>query len=747
MSEEARKPRKRLGEILVSLGFVTSRQMQEILQKQAQVKHEKGYSRRLGHLLLDEALISEQQLAIGLALQCDTISIDLCGYEVNLASLGRLPPDLVSQFCFVPLGLEDGVLQIALDDMPEPGLEDGLKSALRCPIHFVIAPTGQLSRVRGYAENLLKRGSRELLTRTLFERPFFEGDGTGTDGVRVLGKPKKAEPEDAALEEELGGIVGDALDGFAPAGDELSTEALIAAADAGIAKLVEPPVVELAEPDGPVAGSGPDVTEDTGFEGLAFGATPELEGEDPLDQLLKARPPTNPGLAKPPSSPGIARPPTNPGVPKPPTNPGLSAKAPAKPVEPVSPAPAEPPRRSNEYTQPPLSRINHPLSAPLEAILAELLRSECHSLSLCPHRSDADLVVAHEDGSKVLRTLPMAEYHEVLSSVEQLLGIRARDVTAPLRTKVELESQGTPLTVRVWLMPSKPPTVSFSAVDRESWSSRRRIHLDQPLIDALTRRGAQRHGLVVLTSADAADRDDALSGILAHLKRNRLRSAVFTDRSTHRLREVSYLSVREGSHSFSPEELLFVTESGFDVIAINRPLTGAELQQLVPLAAVEATVLVCLDQKDAVDAVRQLALTAHPPQIVSATLEMVVAVHRARRLCPFCRRPTVLDETVLPPALKATKLAGAVVFQSPGCALCAHQGHRGMVHLYETLHWDHEKAGAAVLALDRKAMQKKCFELGLMRPISLEARNALLQGVVGFDEYLRLIGLGSRSQN
>lgn len=879
--------------------------MQEVLQRQIKMRREKGYAPRVGHMLIGEDLITERQLAIALAVQFDLVSFDLAGPELNFALLTRISLPKFQEHCFVPIGMEEGRMQVAVDDPPSETIQGFLEQQFHCPVEFVMVSAGQLSKVRDYCEQLIKRGPSENLTRTIFEADFFEEDGGGPGSFRILG-PRKAAAieEEEAGEEELGDMVdgaletieapsledfvaldpldalrpasaggggsasapragsrstpapvvdafgdddsgglafgpdssgdsGDALDGLdlraMGSGEPDALDAMNApdALDAlkPPAKPVPPapapappappkpapkPTISAAALRGSLRPSQPleEVVEEEPPEG-AISLTP-VDGEDPLAALLKAtgakvakQPPKKsnpmvPMVPKASSSPGISGPavaggpPAKPIPPPPPPKPspsGLSyseqkklaaetakaaeaaAKAGAATPEAAAfaPAVARPPtspgkavvmtaavveelvvppvtlRRSAEHTTPPLSRVNQIIPPPLASLFAELMRVECHALSLVPHRTDVDLVAAHEDSSRVLRSLPLGEYQAVLEAVQQLLGLAADETSAPLRRKVEIEFEGQPATIRVWILPSSPPTLSFSAVDRESWSSRRQIHLAPDLLDAVARRGAQRRGLVVLTTPDGTDRDDALAGILAHLKRRQLRIALFTQPSSHRLREITYFEMEGQDSLFSQEQLLFVAESGIDVLAFNLPLKPERLQELLPLAAVEATILVCLQEKDAVDAIRLLASMPLAPPIIASTLEMVVAVHRSQRLCFFCRRPQILEDSQLPDALKGSKLSGAVVFSSPGCPLCQGTGHRGMVHLYETLVWDHDKASAEMFSLDRRSLMKKCYELGLMRPISMEARSALLQGIVSFDEYLRMLNLSGRA--
>jgi len=809
------------------------------------MRERKGYQLRIGHLLIEEGVISQRQLAIGLAAQFETSCIDLIGTELDLGILKRIPTSLLDKSCFIPILIEEDGLKVAIDDIPDPGLFTIIEEALHCPVRYVIAPSVQVQKIWAYCERVRRRGAAGSLTRTAFSERFFTLEDTEADREAVsLGPQRGSQPtEDQAdvpaakdsrrrdgelIPEPLG---VDALDNMAPgpqtSGGKTRQDTPESAEKSSS---VSPQDVSTHPPslrNGASAARGPGgdsrmrqiQSEDSVPQELSDfsvdGSLPEEpavvaeeswlvrshedqgassgDALDPLDQLIRqrAKAPEN-ALDTPVASPkGQGTLPPRSRVPsgatesRPPqtqertaaTGPKPAVSGPTRESQPTTKEPAAAgASKSSELsnrsvtevaaatwpqvgaalirsattpeitTVPPISQVSAALPLAVQTILSELSSIECHSLTIVPFGAGADVMITDEEGSHLVRHVGQSEYREILTACLKLLLLPPADPTEVIRQKVEVTFSGEPFVFRLWVLPSSPPTLSFSVSDRESWTRRRQVYADSMLIDALVHKAQQRRGLLVVTAASPHDLHDTFVGILSSLRRAHLRVAVFSDKVKSRLREISHLEVAANRTEglLAQETLLFIAESGIDVLAFQLALNQEQLRKLVSIAAMDASLLVTMREPHTLDAVASLVRAQIPLETISTTLETVLSIHRIPKLCPFCRRAIVLADSLLPPALKGSKLVNAVAFESTGCQLCAKTGVRGWLSLYEVLNWDREKAPPDTLALDRRALMKRCYELGLIRPMTLEARKALLAGEISLNSYMSLLGVAAK---
>jgi hypothetical protein len=98
----------RMGEALVQLGFVTASQIEEVLARPAS----RG---RLGERLLQQRLLTPEQLEIGLAFKLGFPLVDLAQFPVDPACMRLLSPELVRRHGALPIWREGRQVVVAMD--------------------------------------------------------------------------------------------------------------------------------------------------------------------------------------------------------------------------------------------------------------------------------------------------------------------------------------------------------------------------------------------------------------------------------------------------------------------------------------------------------------------------------------------------------------------------------------------------------------------------------------------------------
>lgn len=100
----------RLGDLLLSVGLITQKQLDYALQKQKVTKN------RLGRELIEEKVITEQQLINALRMQLGVEYVDLTGKYIPPQLAELLPKNIAQRYGVVPVRLEDDRLSIVMSD-------------------------------------------------------------------------------------------------------------------------------------------------------------------------------------------------------------------------------------------------------------------------------------------------------------------------------------------------------------------------------------------------------------------------------------------------------------------------------------------------------------------------------------------------------------------------------------------------------------------------------------------------------
>ena len=104
------RERKRLGDILLEAGKISLAQLNRALETQRKTK------RRLGEVLIDQGLLTEDEIADVLAQQLSLERIDLEKTFVEQDMARSIPKEVALKYTAIPIFMRDGKLVVAMSD-------------------------------------------------------------------------------------------------------------------------------------------------------------------------------------------------------------------------------------------------------------------------------------------------------------------------------------------------------------------------------------------------------------------------------------------------------------------------------------------------------------------------------------------------------------------------------------------------------------------------------------------------------
>ncbi len=131
---------KRLGEMLVDVGVITEEQLTEALAKQ------KGSGKRLGTVLVDEHFITETQLIETLRMQLGIDFIDLNKAKIDPSMVNLVPKNIAKKERVVPVKLVHDNLYLAMEDPMNFMAIENVKNTTRKRVTPMIAYSRAIDR-------------------------------------------------------------------------------------------------------------------------------------------------------------------------------------------------------------------------------------------------------------------------------------------------------------------------------------------------------------------------------------------------------------------------------------------------------------------------------------------------------------------------------------------------------------------------------------------------------------------------
>ena len=132
---------RRLGQILVDLGFISDDQLEMLLEEQNQ-----NPGQKIGQIAEDMGLISDEQLIQALAEQFNMQTVDMEGFAPPKEALEAVTDAMAQLYKVIPLQLNDGMLTLATSEPQNIATEDELRRFLGLDIRLLVATEGQIQK-------------------------------------------------------------------------------------------------------------------------------------------------------------------------------------------------------------------------------------------------------------------------------------------------------------------------------------------------------------------------------------------------------------------------------------------------------------------------------------------------------------------------------------------------------------------------------------------------------------------------
>jgi len=125
---------RRLGQIMVEMGFITPEQVESVLREQ-----ERHRGELFGRLAVQLHLITDEQLAQALGKQLRMQVVNLAEIKLNQEVLGQVTEPMAQLYRVIPIDFRDNTLTVATCDPQKLSVVDELRSFLGYNVRAVVA--------------------------------------------------------------------------------------------------------------------------------------------------------------------------------------------------------------------------------------------------------------------------------------------------------------------------------------------------------------------------------------------------------------------------------------------------------------------------------------------------------------------------------------------------------------------------------------------------------------------------------
>jgi type IV pilus assembly protein PilB len=189
------------------------------------------------------------------------------------------------------------------------------------------------------------------------------------------------------------------------------------------------------------------------------------------------------------------------------------------------------------------------------------------------------------------------------------------------------------------------------------------------------------HGAVLVTGPTGSGKSTTLYAALNVLNNGARSILTIEDPVESRIAGVKQMQVAPKAGVTFDTGLRSMLRADPDVIMVGEIRDRETAHIAVEAALTGHMVLSTLHTRDAPSALGRLIDMGIEPFLISSSVDCVVAQRLVRMLCPHCKRPANLPESVL----MEYELNDVQPYEPVGCSRCSGSGYRGRVGLYEVM--------------------------------------------------------------
>ena len=194
----------------------------------------------------------------------------------------------------------------------------------------------------------------------------------------------------------------------------------------------------------------------------------------------------------------------------------------------------------------------------------------------------------------------------------------------------------------------------------------------------------QAYGAVLVTGPTGSGKSTTLYAALSELNEVEKKIITIEDPVEYRVDGINQMNVNRKAGLDFATGLRSILRADPDIVMVGE-IRDAETARIAIEAALTGhMMLTTLHTNDAPGAIARLTEMGIETFLTASSVDCVVAQRLARKLCPNCKRRTIIPTTAL---VEAGIKVGAEVeaYEPVGCPRCSHSGYRGRLGIYSVM--------------------------------------------------------------
>ena len=373
-------------------------------------------------------------------------------------------------------------------------------------------------------------------------------------------------------------------------------------------------------------------------------------------------------------------------------------------------------------------------------VVAQAVERGASDIHLAPDGHEVRVRFRVDGVLQDITTIPRRMAPGVISRVKIMAELNIAERRLPQDGRVGLSIDGRHIDLRVVTLPSvHGESIVLRVLDKSSAVVELdKLGMAEPERDRFERAFHEAHGAVLVTGPTGSGKSTTLYAALQRLNTPEKNIITVEDPVEYEIDGLTQVQISAKVGLTFAAGLRAMVRADPDIIMIGEIRDRETAQIAVESALTGHLVLSTLHTNDAPSAITRLTEMGLEPFLVASALDCVVAQRLARRLCPDCKKRTIIPANVLHEnGYKA--VVNLEAYEPNGCRRCGGSGYRGRVGLYEVMSVTPEVQKLALERRPSEEIRNVAVHQG-MRRLRDDGLEKVREGRTSITEIARVIG-------
>jgi type IV pilus assembly protein PilB len=248
-------------------------------------------------------------------------------------------------------------------------------------------------------------------------------------------------------------------------------------------------------------------------------------------------------------------------------------------------------------------------------------------------------------------------------------------------------------------------------------------------------------GIVLITGPTGSGKSSTLYAMVNHIKTDAINVITLEDPIEYELKGITQVGINEKTGLTFPFALRAVLRQDPDVILVGEMRDSETANIAIEASLTGHLVLSTLHTNTAVAAITRLKNLGIPPYLIASSLNGIIGQRLVRKICDRCKQPyTPSPEELFKVRVRGKSPSSFKFHKGMGCAACNQTGYKGRVGVFEVLGIDSQLRDLIATDAIEETILKAAMDNG-MRCMSEDGIEKITRGITTIDELFRVIYL------